>query len=92
MATIAESISRVRGILKGTSEDSFLTDRFVYSIISKYAKAIMRREQVMAKLMQNEDLFSSLTFVDLIDVNKIEADCAPIKSNCTIKRTLYKVR
>ena len=91
MATIAESVSRVRGILKGTNEDSFLTDRFVYSIISKYAKALMRREQMMAKLMQNEDLFSSLTFVELIDVDKIEAECAPIKSNCTIKRTLKKL-
>jgi DNA primase large subunit len=91
MATIAESVSRVRGIIKGTNEDSFLTDRFVYSIISKYAKALMRREQIMSKLMQNEDLFSSLTFVELIDVNKIEAECSPIKSNCTIKRTLYKL-
>jgi hypothetical protein len=91
MTTIAESISRVRGIIKGTVEDSFMTDRMVYSIISKYAKAIMRREEMLSKLMQSEHLFGTLTFVELIDVNKIEADCAPIKSNCLIKRTKDKL-
>jgi len=91
MTTIGESISRVRGIMKGTNEDSFLTDRFVYSIISKYAKMILKRQQNEKKLMQNEDLFRILPFVELIDVDKIEAECAPIKTNCTIKRTKVKL-
>lgn len=91
MNTIGESISRVRGILKGSHEDSFLTDRFVYSIISKYAKALLRREQNQKKLMANDYLFEMLSFVELIDVDKIEADCAPVKSGCTIKRTASKL-
>jgi hypothetical protein len=91
MTTIGESIARVRGILKGTNEDSFLTDRFVYSIISKYAKMILRRQQNEKKLMQHDDLFRYLPFVDLIEVDKIEADCAPIKSGCTIMRTKEKL-
>jgi len=91
MTTIGESISRVRGILKGTKEDSFLTDRFVYSIISKYAKVILRKQQLQNQLMKHDDLFQMLSFVDLIDVDKIEADCAPIKSNCIIKRTELKL-
>jgi len=91
MTTIGESISRVRGILKGTNEDSFLTDRFVYSIISKYAKVILRKQQLQNQLMKHDDLFQMLSFVDLTDVDKIEADCASIKSNCTIKRTEKKL-
>jgi len=91
MTTIGESISRVRGILKGTNEDSFLTDRFVYSIISKYAKLALRKQQLQNQLMKHDDLFQMLSFVDLIDVDKIEADCAGIKSNCTIKRTEKKL-
>jgi hypothetical protein len=91
MNTIGESIARVRGILKGSNEDSFLTDRFVYSIISKYAKVILRRQQNQKKLMGHDELFEMLTFVDLIDVDKIEADCAPLKSGCTIKRTAKKL-
>ena len=91
MITIGESISRVRGILKGTTEDSFLTDRFVYSIISKYTKLTLRKQQLQNQLMKHEDLFKMLSFVDLIDVDKVEADCAAIKSNCTIKRTEKKL-
>jgi hypothetical protein len=91
MNTIGESISRVRGILKGSNEDSFLTDRFVYGIISKYAKVILKREQNMRKLMSNDQLFQMLSFVDLIEVDKIEADCAPLQSGCVIKRTADKL-
>lgn len=91
MTTIGESISRVRGILKGTNEDSFLTDRFVYSIISKYTKVVLRKAQLQNQLMKHEDLFQMLSFVDLIEVDKIEADCAPIKSNCVIMRTEKKL-
>lgn len=91
MTTIGESISRVRGILKGTTEDSFLTDRFVYSIISKYVKLTLRKQQLQNQLMKHDDVFQMLSFVDLIDVDKIEADCAAIKSNCIIKRTEKKL-
>lgn len=91
MDTIGESISRVRGILKGSNEDSFLTDRFVYSIISKYAKVILRRQQNQRKLMSHDELFEMLPFVDLIEVSKIEANCSGIQSNCTILRTKNKL-
>jgi hypothetical protein len=91
MNTIGESVARVRGILKGSNEDSFLTDRFVYSIISKYMKVLLKREQNQKKLMANDDLFQIISSIDLIEVDKIEADCAPLKSNCTILRTENKI-
>ena len=91
MTTIGESISRVRGIVKGSNEDSFLTDRFVYSIISKYAKMILRRQQNEQKLMGHDDLFELLPFVNLIPVSKIEAECVDIPSSCIIMRTEDKL-
>jgi len=91
MYTIGESISRVRGIMKATNEDAFLTDRFVYSIISKYAKVVLKRQNDQKKLMQHDELFEMLPFEQTIEVNKIEANCAPIKSNCTIRRTAKKL-
>ena len=91
MDTIGKSISRVRGIIKAAQEDSFLTDRFVYAIISKYAKAIIERQQKEKKLMGHDDLFELLPFIETIPVNKIEAECAPIKTNCTIMRTEEKL-
>jgi hypothetical protein len=44
MTTIGEAISRVRGVLKIVKQESFTTDRFIYSIISKYAKTLIRRQ------------------------------------------------
>jgi len=89
--TIGESISRVRGILKASNEDSFLTDRSIYSIISKYAKKLIEQEQRKRKLMSKDDLFIPLPFVELEEVNKIEANCIGIKSTCTILRTVKKL-
>ena len=36
--TIGETVSRVRNTLKAVKEDAFLTDRFIYSVVSKFAK------------------------------------------------------
>lgn len=91
MTTIGESISRVRGIIKATSEDAFITDYFIYGIIVKYAKMVLKEKQDERKLMRQDDLFEFLPFVDLIEVDKIEAECAPIRSNCTILRTKDKL-
>jgi hypothetical protein len=91
MTTTGESIGRVRGIIKAASEDAFVTDYFVYGIIVKYAKMVLKEQQDQNKLMRQDDLFEFLPFQELIEVNKIEADCAPIKSNCTIKRTKDKL-
>lgn len=89
--TIGESISRVRGIIKATKEDAFLPDRFVYSVISKYAKTLLKNEQSDRKLMRYDNLFEMLEFVELEEVSKIEAECAPIRTNCTIMRTVKKL-
>jgi hypothetical protein len=91
MTTIGESIARVRGIIKASSEDAFITDRFVYGVISKYAKMLLKEKQDQRKLMQQDELFEFLPFEKLKEVDKIEADCSPIKSNCIILRTELKL-
>lgn len=91
MVTIGESISRVRMIIKATKEDAFITDRNIYSLISKYAKALIRRQDNERKLMNYDSLFEPLPFVELISVSKIEAECVNVKSNCTIQRTKLKL-
>jgi len=87
MTTIGETISRVRNTIKGVREDAFLTDRYLYSVILKYAKLYIRRQDSENKIMRFQSLFETLPCVDLIDVDKIEACCSGIKSKCIIKRT-----
>jgi len=91
MTTIADVVSRVRGQIKSGRQDAFLTDRYLYSVILKYTSLFMRRQDSMNKLMKFNSVFETLPFVELIEVDKIEAECSGIKSNCTIKRTKHKL-
>lgn len=89
--TIGDSISRVRNLVKGVKEDAFLTDRFIYSLILKYAKLLIKRQDNENKIMRFQSLFETLPCIDLIEVDKVEACCSGIKTNCTIRRTKDKL-
>ena len=91
MTTIREAISRIRNVFKLVNEDAFLTDRFIYSLLIKHSKTLIRRQDVENKLMSYDSLFETLPYVELIEVDKIEADCARIKTGCKIMRTRKKL-
>lgn len=89
--TIGEVVSRVRNQLKAVKQDAFLTDRFIFSLIQKHAHWLMKREDSKNRLMRFSSVIQTLGHVELIDVDKVEACCAGIKSDCMIKRTKDKV-
>ncbi len=91
MVTIGTVISRVKNQVKGVRQDAFLTDRYVYSIVVKYSQLLMRRQDSQNKLMKFNSIWRTLDCLELIEVDKIEACCAGIKSGCTIRRTKEKL-
>lgn len=91
MATIADVISRVRGQVKAESQDAFTTDRYIYSLIQKFAQVLMRRQDSLNKLMKFNSIWKSLPYVELIEVDRVEAQCSGIKSGCTFMRTKEKL-
>jgi len=91
MTTIGETISRIRGGLKAVKEDAFVTDRYLYSVALKYAKMVIRRTDNENKLMRYSSLFKPIPCMDLIEVDKIEACCIGVPSNCTIMRTKERI-
>jgi hypothetical protein len=91
MTTIGETISRVRNTIKGVREDAFITDRYIYSLILKYAKLFIQRQDTANRILKFQNLFETLPCVELIEVDKIEACCAGIKSKCIIMRTKEKL-
>jgi hypothetical protein len=91
MIKISEAISRIRGQVKAEVQDAFVTDRYIYSLIAKYARFLMRRQDFANKLMKFNSIWNFLPFVQLIEVDKVEAHCTGIKSGCTIKRTKDKL-
>jgi hypothetical protein len=87
MTTVGESISRIRNVLKAVKEDPFMTDRFIASMISKYAKLLIKRQDNENKIMRFQSLFEPLPCVGLIEVDRVSACCSGITSGCTIYRT-----
>ena len=91
MTTVGEAISRVRNTLKAVKEDPFLTDRTIYFSLIKYAKTLIKREDNQFRLMKMSSIFKVLPYVELIDVDKIEAGCVGVYSECYFKRSKDKL-
>ena len=85
--TVGEAISRVRNTLKAVKEDPFLTDRTIYYSILKYGQSLMKREDNQLRLMKISNIFKTMPFVELIDVDKVDAACYGVYSGCYFKRT-----
>jgi len=91
MTTVGEAISRVRNTLKAVKEDPFLTDRVIYFSLIKYAKTLIKREDNQFRLMKMSSIFKVLPYVELIDVDKVEAGCIGVYSECYFKRSKDKL-
>jgi hypothetical protein len=91
MTTIGEAISRVRTAVKGVKEDAFLTDRNIYFLLIKYGQTLLKREDNQFRLMKISSIFQVLPYIELIDVDKVEAGCVGVYSGCYFKRSKDKL-
>jgi hypothetical protein len=91
MTTIGEAISRVRNTLKAVKEDPFLTDRTIYFSLMKYSQTLIKREDNQFRLMKMSQIFQVLPYIELIDVDKVEAGCIGVYSECYFKRSKDKL-
>lgn len=90
-SSIGDVLSRIRSQVKAVKSDSLLTDRVIYTFVLKYAKFLLRREDGKNKIMSMTSVVQTLPFVELIEVDKIEACCAGVSSDCKIMRTKNKL-
>lgn len=89
--TIGDVISRIRTQIKAVKQDALLTDRAIYSFVQRHAKWLMKREDAKSRLMGFSSVMQTMDYVELIEVDKIEAGCTGLKSGCTFRRTKEKV-
>jgi hypothetical protein len=89
--TIGDIVSRLRNQLKGNKQDAFMTDRMIYAFVLKHAKWLMKREDSKNKLLVFSGVIQTMDFVELIEVDRVEACCTGISSDCIIKRTKDKL-
>ena len=89
--TIGDVISRMRTQIKAVRQDAFLTDRAIYAFILKHAKWLMKREDGKNQLLSYSGVVQTMDYVELIEVDKVEACCTGLTSDCKIKRTKEKM-
>jgi hypothetical protein len=87
---IAEAVSRLKNQIKSVGQDAFLTDRFVYSVLRKYAHLYIRRQDSGNKVMKVTSLFQPVQ-AELEEVDPALSGCRCILSGCRIKRTKGKL-
>jgi hypothetical protein len=89
MAKIGEIIARIRNPLKLDTADIRLTDRDIYSLVSKHRNWIVKREDDKKRIMASSYTHQTIPCEELIDVDRVE--CCDITTNCFIKRTKRKI-
>lgn len=90
MTSKGDTISRARRLIKADKMDSFLTNRFLYSMVLKFAKLYIKRLDDSNRLARYNSLFEVLPGVELMEVSKIEA-CVDIETCCIFRRTVNRL-
>lgn len=88
MQTIREHLSRIKNNFKLTSQDTVITNRFIYLLMKKHRDFTVKRDN-LSKLLYQDNLFQKKNFVELVDVDSVEA--CQVQSKCLIKRTKDKI-
>lgn len=89
---VREWISQIRNLSKTLKQDNlYVTDRLIFSLIKKHAAPLIYQEDGKMKLMKMDFLFSQIPFIELVEVDIVEAECTGLRTDCTIKRTREKL-
>lgn len=84
---IGDVISRIRGLIKQDRQDSWLTDKFIYSIFKKHVSLAIKRLDEKKSMMAMNSVYETLDYVALDECDKVEAGCMGIKSYATFRKT-----
>jgi hypothetical protein len=86
LQTKGELISSVKNQLRLVSIDSTITNRFIWSVIEKHLRWLLKRESDKMNLLGLDYLFQMYKCVEVIEAPAIDA-CCGLKGKCTIWRT-----
>lgn len=84
--TIRAAISNVRTDLKKANADSKMTNKMIFTLISKHANWLIERSSNSYKLGRKDLIYQIYKCAEVIDVPTIDP-CCGITTKCRIKRT-----
>lgn len=88
--TKGELISQVKNQLKLLNVDSRVNSRFIWSLIDKQLRWLIKRENTKFNLMEMQDIFQTYKCIEVEEAPAID-ECCGIKSKCTVFRTKCKL-
>ena len=84
---IREATSRVKNTFKAVKQDAAgLSDRYIYSLILKYGKTLMRREDNMNKLLNYHTIWKPIDCLELEEIDRVPESCGCVISGCKLLR------
>lgn len=91
MKTINSILSRIRPKVKAIKKDAFITDRYLFSLVMKFAPALLKREDSKNVLISTPGIYETIPYVELVNANKIETTCFKLPFGPKIKRTKHRL-
>jgi len=90
---IGDVCSQMRGLVKAVRQDSYTTDKYLYSLFLKNATPAIKRLDEKKRLTAFASIFESLDFVKLKTIDKSEASVCGVapRSYSTIQRTCQPI-
>lgn len=88
--TNRELISQVKTKVRAVNADAKLTNKFIYSLINKHARWLIKRESDKLNLMGISSIFQTLKCVKIEEAPAID-ECCGIRNKCTVMRTKFKL-
>lgn len=85
-----ELISQVKNELKLNNADSRLTNKLIWSVISKHLAWLIKRESEKFRIMRLDSIFQTAKCIDVEEAPAID-DCCGVKSRCKVMRTKEKL-
>jgi len=85
--TVGEVISRIKESVKALTNDAFVTDRYVFSLLYKYAAMVLRQQDNRSNLKMINSMYQTVV-IRLEEVDKIKDNCQGLTSCKEIKRSV----
>lgn len=77
-------------MLQEQNVDSNFSNQFLYNALMNQGKWLVKREISAGRIYRNNSFFQTLPCQEIIEVSTIDS-CCPVKTNCKIYRTKYKL-
>lgn len=86
---VREATSRVKNTFKAVKQDAAgLSDRYIYSLIMKFGKTLMRRQDNLNRILKYNSVWKPLDCVEIEEVDRVSCGCI---AGCKVFRTKKKL-